>query len=273
MPVTYASRPVAPTGVVPRRNAAGVLIEEDPNAAAPQVLGPQGQQPSGYAQELMKRLDERKTSKIAPTSAIKSMTPAATTAALSQTVKGMSSPYRSQLSQIGLMGTNATAVQQAKTAYQQAQLAAQQQNNNNPNLNLLPNINATGARAAIIKYAQQQLGVPYSWGGGSTTGPSYGFAQGHGIKGFDCSGLVRYAYAKAGIKLPRVAEAQMRMGKKAPISKLQPGDLVGWGNPAHHIAIYLGGGKIIEAPRTGMNVRIIPLSKKGGGAWGIHLNI
>jgi cell wall-associated NlpC family hydrolase len=102
----------------------------------------------------------------------------------------------------------------------------------------------SGATAAeVIGYAEKNLGKPYIWGG---TGP----------KGFDCSGLMQWAYGKAGVKLPRVAAAQQKIGKPVDTNKVQPGDLLFSGNPAHHVVMAIGGGQIIEAPRTGLKVRI-----------------
>lgn len=136
----------------------------------------------------------------------------------------------------------------------------------------------TGKRADVIAAAKRLLGMPYSWGGGhgSKPGPSYGIGRGAGTYGVDCSGLVRYAFAKAGIsKWGRnaVSQTQSLYGRAAPISKLLPGDLVvkGGRGTATHIAIYLGGGKIIEAQRTGTRVHI--RSIKGESGWlGIALN-
>jgi cell wall-associated NlpC family hydrolase len=102
----------------------------------------------------------------------------------------------------------------------------------------------SGANAAqVIGYAEQQLGDPYVWGG---TGPN----------GWDCSGLTQWAFGQAGVKIPRVASAQQKIGKPVDTDKTQPGDLLFNGNPAHHVVMAIGGGKIIEAPRTGLNVRI-----------------
>lgn len=102
----------------------------------------------------------------------------------------------------------------------------------------------SGATAAeVIKFAEQQLGDPYVWGG---TGPN----------GWDCSGLIQWAYGKAGVKLPRVAADMQKQGKPVPTDAVQPGDLLFNGNPAHHVVMAIGGGKIIEAPHTGANVRI-----------------
>lgn len=107
------------------------------------------------------------------------------------------------------------------------------------------NASNTGASAAqVIKFAESQLGVPYVWGG-TTPG-----------KGLDCSGLIQWAYGQAGVKLPRVAEDQQNAGTRIPVNQAQPGDLLFNGDPAHHVVMAIGGGKIIEAPRTGLNVRI-----------------
>lgn len=118
---------------------------------------------------------------------------------------------------------------------------------------------ATGGRQIILNAAQSMLGTPYEWGGGNASGPTYNSAHGRAGIGLDCSGLVLYAYAKAGIKLPHFAASQVGFGKEVPVGQLQPGDLVGFGNDVHHIAIYIGGDQIIEAPYTGSKVRISSL--------------
>lgn len=122
---------------------------------------------------------------------------------------------------------------------------------------------ASGKRSAIISLAKQYLGVPYVWGGSTP-------------RGFDCSGLVQFVLGKNGVSMPRVAFQQAGRGKHVPISELQPGDLVGWyrGNDIPHIAIYLGNGQILEAPRTGLNVRIRSLGKGGfdSGAFGVKMS-
>lgn len=102
---------------------------------------------------------------------------------------------------------------------------------------------------AIVAYASNFLGVPYVWGG---TSPS----------GFDCSGLVYYVYAHFGINLPRTSQAQQNVGVPVSRSQLQPGDLVFFGSPAHHVGIYVGNGSFINAPRTGRNVSIDPLDNR-----------
>ncbi len=104
---------------------------------------------------------------------------------------------------------------------------------------------------AVVAEAKQFLGLPYVWGGNSKE------------KGVDCSGLVQQVYKKFGIELPRLSADQARQGTAvANLSQAKPGDLLAWNNSsrnngADHIAIYVGNGKMIEAPRTGLNVRLV----------------
>lgn len=103
--------------------------------------------------------------------------------------------------------------------------------------------------ATAIKAAYTKLGRPYVWG---AEGPNY----------FDCSGLVQWAFAKAGVAMPRVTDQQFLTGKHLPYSQAQPGDLLFWRNDptapnyVSHVAIYLGKGKMIVAPHTGTVVQI-----------------
>lgn len=94
--------------------------------------------------------------------------------------------------------------------------------------------NASG----VLGYAQQYTGIMYSWGG---TSPS---------TGFDCSGYTQYVFAQAGISLPRTAEQQRQA--TTPVSQPRPGDLVYWGAPAWHTAIYAGDGMIYDSGRQGV---------------------
>lgn len=135
-----------------------------------------------------------------------------------------------------------------------------------------------GDRGDVISAAKTLLGTPYSWGGGhrSKPGPSFGIAHGSRINGVDCSGLVRYAFAKAGIKKwggQATSQIQSTYGRVTPVSKLLPGDLVvrGRQGSSHHVAIYLGNGKIIEAQKTGTRVHIRSIGN-GSGWTGIHLS-
>lgn len=109
-------------------------------------------------------------------------------------------------------------------------------------------VSATGSAAKVIAAAKTYLGTPYVFGG--TT-----------HQGIDCSGLTQAAFRGAGISLPRVSADQMRSGTRVPNGQVQPGDLVGWDNSgrnvgADHVALFIGGGQIIEAARPGTVVRI-----------------
>ncbi len=97
--------------------------------------------------------------------------------------------------------------------------------------------------AGAIQAAESQLGVPYVWGG-ETPGV-----------GFDCSGLVQWSYAQAGISLPRTSGAQYGATTHIPLADIQPGDLLFYGTDgSDHVAMYIGGGTMIEAPYTGAHV-------------------
>lgn len=119
---------------------------------------------------------------------------------------------------------------------------------------------ATTSADAVIATAKQYVGMPYVWGGSS---PAAG--------GMDCSGLVQHAYAQHGIDLPRVSSDQARAGTPvASLAEARPGDLVAWDSSsrnvgADHIAIYLGDGMILEAPRTGLDIRVISIEDSGHG--------
>ena len=119
---------------------------------------------------------------------------------------------------------------------------------------------STAAARTAIGAALRYVGQMYAWGGGSLHGPSEGWGPDVGVVGFDCSGLTRYAYAQAGIGIPRVAADQYAALPK--VSRLRPGDLVFYAtdpsDPAtiHHVAMYLGGGQMIEAPESGERVHV-----------------
>lgn len=114
-------------------------------------------------------------------------------------------------------------------------------------------LTALQIRTAIIA-AESKLGMPYVWGGESD-------AEG----GYDCSGILQYAFGKAGVRLPRVADDQAKAGWRIPFDKARPGDLLTWAHdptaPGYisHIALYLGDGKMLAAPRRGTVVRIQPV--------------
>ena len=98
----------------------------------------------------------------------------------------------------------------------------------------------------VVGIAMQYLGVPYVWGGASPSG-------------FDCSGLIMYAYAQIGVSLPHHAASQYGMGSPVSRDQLAPGDLVFF-NGLGHAGIYIGGGQFIHAPHSGDVVKISSLS-------------
>jgi cell wall-associated NlpC family hydrolase len=107
---------------------------------------------------------------------------------------------------------------------------------------------SAGAKAAI-EFARQQLGEPYVW---AAAGPD----------AWDCSGLTMMAWQQGGIALPHYSAAQYQQTKHISAAQLQPGDLVFWGtspNTIHHVALYIGNGQIIQAPKTGDVVKVSPL--------------
>ncbi|MFF7453041.1 C40 family peptidase [Kitasatospora sp. NPDC008115] len=111
---------------------------------------------------------------------------------------------------------------------------------------------SAGRLESAIEYALAQQGKPYVWGG---NGPS----------GFDCSGLVQQAYKRAGISLPRVADDQYAATTPISEGQLRRGDLLFWSDSGrasgiHHVGIYLGGNKFVEAPRPGKTVRVSTIS-------------
>jgi cell wall-associated NlpC family hydrolase len=107
----------------------------------------------------------------------------------------------------------------------------------------------TGTQAdQAVAFVYNQLGCPYVYGG---TGPCH--------MGFDCSGLVQAAWASAGVQIPRDSYEQWAALPHVPLSSLEPGDILVY-NGEGHVAMYVGGGYIIDAPQTGMNVEKIPES-------------
>ena len=108
----------------------------------------------------------------------------------------------------------------------------------------------------FLKAGLSRQGLPYVWG---ASGPN----------SFDCSGLVQWAMARAGIQMPRVAADQARTGPAVPVSQLQPGDLLFYHtdptDPGYisHVAIYLGHDEMLQAPQTGENVEVVPADVSG----------
>jgi cell wall-associated NlpC family hydrolase len=126
----------------------------------------------------------------------------------------------------------------------------------------------------VVNAALSQLGVPYAWGGGNAHGPTRGISDGGGAAdragdrnkvGFDCSGLALYAYAQIGVAVPHQTQAIWTAFQPAITDRaaIAPGDLIllsdnGRASGVHHVAIYLGQGRVVEAPQSGQVVRITP---------------
>lgn len=98
-----------------------------------------------------------------------------------------------------------------------------------------------------IRYARKQLGKPYKWGA-------------EGPKSYDCSGLTSEAWAHAGIRIPRTSQEQWARLDRIPLTELRPGDLVIYFPGATHVAMYVGKGKVIQAPRPGEKIKVSPIA-------------
>lgn len=102
---------------------------------------------------------------------------------------------------------------------------------------------SSASNSEVVSIAMSYLGCPYVWAGSSPSG-------------FDCSGFVMYVFNKVGVGLPHSSRMQYGCGSPVGRGELQAGDLVFFGNPIHHVGIYIGGGKMIHAAGTGKDVRI-----------------
>jgi cell wall-associated NlpC family hydrolase len=108
----------------------------------------------------------------------------------------------------------------------------------------------SGRAGLAIKFAAKQIGDRYVFGA-------------DGMVYWDCSGLTMRAYQSAGVNLPHSSAAQSRMGRSIPFNQKQPGDLLFFGRPVSHVGIYIGGGKMIHAPRSGSRVKIADAGSLG----------
>ncbi len=102
-----------------------------------------------------------------------------------------------------------------------------------------------------LKFALKQVGDIYVW---AAAGPTR----------WDCSGLTMRAFQKTGISLPHSSRVQIRYGKSVSYKALKPGDLVFFGRPISHVAIYMGGGKMVQAPRAGKRVEVVRFTLRFG---------
>ncbi|MGO1950147.1 MAG: DIP1281 family NlpC/P60 protein, partial [Mycobacteriaceae bacterium] len=117
----------------------------------------------------------------------------------------------------------------------------------------------------VIDRGMEQLGVTYAWGGGNADGPTLGVRDGgvadtHGDyakEGFDCSGLMVYAFAAVGVELEKYSGYQYTSGNQVPVGDAERGDMLFWGpGGSQHVALYLGDGTMLEAPNSGDVVKV-----------------
>jgi len=128
----------------------------------------------------------------------------------------------------------------------------------------IPRVYGRQAIEYVIKRAGSQMGVPYSWGGGSLQGPSKGVEDGANINGFDCSGLMRYAFAGVGVLIPRFSGDQYNAGRHIPQDQARRGDLIFYGpGGGQHVTMYLGNGQMLEASSIAGKVTVSPVRKPG----------
>ncbi|MCF6734957.1 C40 family peptidase, partial [Blastococcus sp. KM273129] len=108
----------------------------------------------------------------------------------------------------------------------------------------------SGAAQTAVNTAMAQIGDPYVW---AAAGPD----------AFDCSGLMQYAYAAAGISLPHSSRMQSTMGTPVPLSALQPGDLLFYYSPVSHVGMYIGNGQMVHASTYGVPVKVASINSMG----------
>ncbi|WKX69874.1 C40 family peptidase [Streptomyces sp. XD-27] len=138
----------------------------------------------------------------------------------------------------------AQALLNTLTAQERQALAEKEEraNRSNDRVDLGDDVPESQRAAAALAAAKTKIGSPYVWG---ATGPS----------SFDCSGLTSWAYAQAGVQLPRTSQEQANAGTHLGQGQLKPGDLVLFYGDLHHIGLYAGNGQVLHAPKPGANVR------------------
>jgi peptidoglycan DL-endopeptidase RipB len=130
--------------------------------------------------------------------------------------------------------------------------------------NGIPRVYGRQAVEYVIRRGSTQMGVPYSWGGGTPNSPSKGIDSGANTVGFDCSGLVRYSFAGVGVLLPRFSGDQYKAGRHIPPSQAKRGDLIFYGpGGGQHVTIYLGNGQMLEASGSAGKVTVSPVRTSG----------
>jgi cell wall-associated NlpC family hydrolase len=116
-----------------------------------------------------------------------------------------------------------------------------------------PDIPVPTRAELAVRYALDAVGTPYRWGGESP------------LSGFDCSGLVRWAYGRVGVDLPHSSYALYGEGRRVREGNMEPGDILFF-EGLGHVGLYLGSGRMVHAPQTGRNVEIVRLGSTNYGS-------
>lgn len=196
-----------------------------------------------------------------PTAPAQQQSSVATSTSTSQATQVQTQTQTSQTSTSVAPVAQSASTQQSAPAQQQSSTQTQTQNTTNtasssnttvttPTQTPKAPAQTSGNAQTVINAALSQIGTPYVWGG-STPGV-----------GLDCSGLVQYAYSRAGVSLGRITTAQEGAGQRVSLNSLQPGDIIFWGGAgaSYHDAIYIGGGQYVHAPQPGESVKIGTIS-------------
>lgn len=132
----------------------------------------------------------------------------------------------------------------------------------------------------VIDRGMSALGTPYSWGGGNADGPTLGVRDGgvadaygdYAKVGYDCSGLMVFAFAAAGVELPKYSGYQYTAGPQVPVDQARRGDMLFWGiGGSSHVALYLGDGKMLEAPQSGDVVKVSDARWSGAMPYAVRM--
>ena len=243
-------------GYVPAR-----FVSTTPVAVTPQPAAPQSNEASVASTNTNAANDSAAASSAAASQAAASSA-AASQAAASQAAASQAAASQAAASQAAASQAAANAAQQAPanqanvtTTQVNANQAQQQTATATPAVNTSNQTAAVSASRqakiqAVIAIAEQQVGKPYVWGG-------------KGPNSFDCSGLMYYAFLNgAGVNIGGWTVPQESSGTQVSLSALQPGDLLFWGShgSTYHVALYIGGGTMIQAPQPGENVKYTALA-------------
>jgi cell wall-associated NlpC family hydrolase len=166
---------------------------------------------------------------------------------LAEQQKKQQDAVRSKLAAVERLLAGLTPAQLAAVAALEQRGVAEAQHKLTTAGSLPANRTASPEGARAVRYALDQVGKPYAWG-----------AQ--GPRSYDCSGLTAQAWRHAGRPIPRTSQEQWRRLRRVPLARLRPGDLVVYFRDATHVAMYVGNGKVVQAPRPGARIQVSPLA-------------